>query len=232
MYGQYQYQGSTAAKWIFFGFFGIILMGFLLGMNIKDATWLNPNIAREEARRIEIENAHKQATYELQERLTMAKTEAEIREIQRDQEKLDAQHEHDLQVLAQDIANRQRWADFLINTAAVLSIGIGFLVAISIFTLVMAKAITMVRTIPRATPVAPTLRTIPEIQKIPSVPERSSYDPWTSPDYRRQQRDAAKQEERKEREEMQALADRMRSLSKNPAQMSSAEYYKHPLAGD
>lgn len=233
MYGQqFSNQGSSAPKWIFFGLLGIILMGFLLGMNIKDATWLNSGIAKAEAERIQVETAHQQATYELQIRRETAQTEAEIRQIQREQEKLDAQHAHDLQVLNQDIANRQRWADFLINAATILSIGAGILAALSTLTLVMAKSIAMVRAVPSAAPVIPAPRTIPEITMIPSVPEREPYDPWASPDYRRQQRDAAKQEERKEREEMQTLADRMRSLSNNPARMSSADYYKRPLAGD
>lgn len=232
MYNSYPNQGSSAAKWIFTGFFGVMLVVFLLGMNIKEATWLNSGIARAEAERIQVETAHQQATYELQIRRETAQTEAEIRQIQREQEMLDAQHAHDLQVLDQDIANRQRWADFVINAATILSIGMGFLAAISTLTLVVAKAVTMVRSVPNAEPVVTAPRTVPEIKMIPSVPEREPYDPWASPNYRRQQRDAAKQEERKDREEMQVLADRMRSLGNNPAQMSSAEYYKKPLAGD
>ena len=232
MYNSYPNQGSSAAKWIFTGFFGVMLVVFLLGMNIKEATWLNSGIARAEAERIQVETAHQQATYELQIRRETAQTEAEIRQIQREQEMLDAQHAHDLKVLDQDIANRQRWADFVINAAAILSIGAGVLTALSIFTLVVAKSVAMVRAVPSATPVISAPRTVPEIKMIPYVPEREPYDPWASPDYRRQQRDAAKQEELKEREEMQVLADRMRSLGNNPAQMSSAEYYKQPLAGD
>lgn len=232
MYNSYANQGSSAAKWIFTGFFGVMLVVFLLGMNIKEATWLNSGIAQAEAERIQVETAHQQATYELQIRRETAQTEAEIRQIQREQEMLDAQHAHDLKVLDQDIANRQRWADFVINAATILSIGAGVLTALSIFTLVVAKSVAMVRAVPSATPIISAPRTVPEIKMIPYVPEREPYDPWASPDYRRQQRDAAKQEERKEREEMQVLADRMRSLGNNPAQMSSAEYYRQPLAGD
>lgn len=232
MYGQqFSNQGSSAPKWIFFGLLGIILMGFLLGMNIKDATWLNSGIAKAEAERIQVETAHQQATNELQIRRLSAQTEAEIRQIQREQEKLDAQHAYDLQVLNQDIANRQRWADFLINAMTFLSIGAGVLVALSIFTLVVAKSVAMVRAVPSAASVIPAPRIVPEIQKIPSVPERVQYDPWTSPDYRQQQLNAAKQEERKEREEAQAFANRMKSFS-DPTRMSSTEYYKQPLAGD
>jgi hypothetical protein len=114
MYGQqFSNQGSSAAKWIFTGFFGVMLVVFLLGMNIKEATWLNSGIAKAEAERIQVETAHQQATNELQIRRETAQTEAEIRQIQREQEKLDAQHAYDLHILDQDIANRQRWADFM-----------------------------------------------------------------------------------------------------------------------
>ncbi|MBI3167651.1 MAG: hypothetical protein HYZ22_04185 [Chloroflexi bacterium] len=231
MYQQYPNPITSAAKWIFFGFFGIILMGFLLGANLKEATWLNSGIAAAQAEKTRMETAHQSEMNKLQEQLTAAQTDAEIQRIRREQERLNAQHAHDLQVLNQDIANRQRWADFKINAATILSIGAGVLAALSIFTLVVAKSVAMVRAVPSAVPVIPARRTVPEIQKIPSVPEREPYDPWASPDYRRQQRDAAKKEERKEREEVQALANRMKSFS-DPARMSSAEYYKHPLAGD
>ncbi len=105
------------------------------------------------------------------------------------------------------------------------------------FAVVIATTVWVVATAKNAQPhpvySKPTAPYIPPVEKkIVSVPEREPYDPWTSPDYRRQQRDAAKQEERKEREEKQTLADRMRSLSNNPTKMSSAEYYKRPLAGD
>lgn len=233
MYGQqFSNQGSSAAKWIFTGFFGVMLVVFLLGMNIKEATWLNSGIAKAEAERIQVETAHQQATNDLQIRRETVQTEAEIRRIQREQEKLDAQHAFDLQVLNQDIANRQRWADSLITAVTILSIGVGVLVVLSTFTLVVAKAVTMVRTVPSAEPIAsPAPQTIPEIQMIPSVPERESYDPWASPDYRQQKRAAAQQAERKDREEMQALANRMKFFS-DPTHMSSAEYNKRPLAGD
>jgi hypothetical protein len=218
MYNSYPNQGSSAAKWIFFGFFGIILMGFLLGVNIKDATWLNPNIAREEARRLEIENAHQQATYGLQ----------------------DAQHSHDLQVLNQDIANRQRWADFMITAATILSIGVGVFAALSIFTLVVAKSVAMVRAVPNATPVIPAPRTVPEIKMIPSVPERQSYEPLDvpqqfveDPNQQLYDRRVAErfQEVTQQKKEASLLAARMKATI-DPARMSSTEYYKQPLAGD
>lgn len=230
---------ASAAKWIFFGFFGVILMGFLLGMNIKDATWFNSGIAKAEAERIQVETAHQQATNELQIRRLAAQTEAEIRQIQREQEKLDAQHAYDLHILDQNIANRQRWADFLISAATFLSIGVGVLVAISIFTLVVAKSVAMVRAVPSVAPVIPAPRTVPEIQMIPSVPDRQSYEPLDVPQqvvedpsqlYDRRVAERF-QEVTQQKKEASLLAARMKATI-DPARMSSTEYYKQPLAGD
>ena len=230
MYGQMQNPVASAAKWIFFGLFGVVIMGILLGADLTTATWLNPEIASAEAMRLEIEARHMEETYKLQEQLAQAQTEADIRAIEREQALLDAQYQHDIQALQQDIEHRdiafKTWMTILAFMGGALS-----------FAIVIATTVWVVATTKNAQPrpvySQPTSTYIPPVEKkIVSVPEREPYDPWASPDYRRQQRDAAKQEERKEREEIQTLADRMRSLSNNPAQMSSAEYYKRPLAGD
>ena len=237
MYGQMQNPAVSAAKWIFFGFFGVILMGFLLGANIKDATWLNSGIAKAEAERIQVETAHQQATYELQIRRETAQTEAEIRQIQREQEKLDAQHAYDLHILDQNIANRQRWADFWITAATFLSIGAGVLAALSIFTLVVAKSVAMVRTVTSAAPFAP--QTLPEIQMIPSVSERQPYEPLDVPQqftedssqlYDRRVAERFEEVTRQKRE-ASILVARMKATL-DPARMSHIEYQKRPLAGD
>lgn len=240
MYGQqFSNQGSSAPKWIFFGLLGIILMGFLLGMNIKDATWLNSGIAQAEAERIQVETAHQQATNELQIRREAAQTEAEIRQIQREQEKLDAQHAYDLQILDQDIANRQRWADVGINIVIFISGATGLAAAISAIIVALAKAISILRTVPSATPVVPTPRTVPEIQMIPSVPERQSYEPLDVPQqfvedpsqlYDRRLAERF-QEVTQQKKEASLLAARMKATI-DPARMSSTEYHKRPLAGD
>ena len=103
MYGQYQNQDTSAAKWIFFGFVGIIVIAILFGANIKDATWLNPGIAAAEAEKTQMEVAHQQQMNTLQEQLAAAQTEADIQTIQRKQKLLDAQYEHDVQALNQDL---------------------------------------------------------------------------------------------------------------------------------
>lgn len=151
---QHKYSSSSFIKWVFAGIFASILIGGLLGINISNATWLNSGISSAEAQRTNIEVTYQQETYELQKQMSQAQTEAEIQEIQRQQEMLDAQRMHDLLILNQDIANRQRWADILIQTVSVLSIGTGILLVISIFTLVAAKAIAVMRSAPKNAAIA------------------------------------------------------------------------------
>lgn len=240
MYNSYPNQATSAAKWIFIGVFGVILMGFLLGMNIKDATWLNPNIAEAEAQRIQIDSAHQQATYELQERKLTAQTEAEIRQIQREQEMLDAQYEHDIQILVQNIANRQRWTDAAINIVIFLGGTTGLAAAISALIIAIAKAIAILRTTPKVAPVpvSPAPRTVPEIQVIPSVPERQPYEPLKAPPQPMEQlqqlhdrRLAERLQEITQQKEADVLIARMKAVI-DPARMSTAKYNSQPLAGD
>ncbi|MBI4739667.1 hypothetical protein HY772_09095, partial [Candidatus Woesearchaeota archaeon] len=230
MYQQFQNPIASTAKWIFFGFFGVILMGFLLGANIKEATWLNSGIAEAQAQRIQIESAHQLATYELQERKLAAQTDAEIHQIQRDQEKLDAQHKHDLQVLDQDIANRQRWADFKINAVTFMGIGAGVVATISILILVVAKAIVILRTLPSTAPSAPAPRTLPEKQIINLLPERQPYEPLDAPQQSVEnpsqlydRRVAERFQEITQQKEARALGARMKAVM-DPARMSKEEY--------
>lgn len=217
----------------------LLVTGFVTGLFAADIDLLNPNTSAAEANRMNIETAYIQAAYDLQIRRETAQTEAEIRQIQRDQEKLDAQHEYDLQLLDQDIANRQHWADFWITAATFLSIGAGVLAALSIFTLVVAKSVAMVRAVPSVAPVMPAPRTVPEIQMIPSVPERQSYEPLDVPQqfvedpsqlYDRRVAERF-QEVTQQKKEASLLAARMKATI-DPARMSSTEYYKQPLAGD
>lgn len=217
----------------------LLVTGFVTGLFAADIDLLNPNTSAAEANRMNIETAYKQAAYDLQIRRETAQTEAEIRQIQREQEKLDAQHAYDLHILDQNIANRQRWADFWITAATFLSIGAGVLTALSIFTLVVAKSVAMVRAVPSATPVIPVPRTVPEIQMIPSVPERQSYEPLDVPQqfvedpgqlYDRRVAERF-QEVTQQKKEASLLAARMKATI-DPARMSSTEYHKRPLAGD
>lgn len=212
---------ASAAKWIFIGFFGVVLMGFLLGANFKDATWLNRDIAAAEADRINIDNAHQQATYELQERLATAQTEAEIQQIQREQGLLDARYQHDIQALAQDLSHRdvafKTWMTVITIFGGALSIA----VVLGTFFWTGSKVLASISFDPTPTP-----KYIPPVKKrIVNLPERETYDPWTEPNYRSQKRTAAQDQERKDRE------THLKSIS-DPAKMSRDERNKLPLIGD
>jgi len=198
-------------------------MALLLGANIKEATWLNSNIANAEAERIQIESAHQQATYELQERLAAAQTEAEIQDIQREQKMLDAQYEHNIQVLNQDVINRQRWTDTKINLVTFLGNVAIIALASGLLFIAIAAAIAILQATPKVKPAAS--HTVPEMQIVKPLPERVPYDPWTSPIYRRKKIKAARLNERKE------IAAHIKAY-KDPANMSKEEYKNSPLAGD
>lgn len=204
-------------------------MGILLGADITNATWLNPEIASAEAMRLEIKARHQEKTYQLQEQLTQAQTEADIRAIEREQALLDAEYQHDIQALQQDLEHRdiafKTWMTILAFMGGALSLTI--IIATTVWVVAIAK-----NAQPRPVHSQPTSPYIPPVEKkIVSVPEREPYDPWASPEYRQQKKIAAQQAERKEREELQALADRMKSFTE-PMRMSSTEYHKRPLAGD
>lgn len=220
MYGQYQNLAASAAKWIFSGFIIVVLMAILLGADIKNATWLNSNIAAAEADRIKMESAHQHATYELQERLATAQTEAEIREIQRQQGMLDAQYQHDVQALSQNLAHQdlafRTLMTFLTMIASVLA------AALFVNTVVWtsSKALVAIRSVQRKE--EPVMKSIPPVEKrIPNLPERKPYDSWNSPAYRRSKRAAARRAER------EAIAVRMMTF-RDPGRMSTEEYNKSP----
>jgi hypothetical protein len=218
---------ALAAKWIFFGFFGVILMGFLLGANIKDATWLNSNIAAAQANRMNIENAHQQATYELQVRLATAQTEAEIREIQRQQLFLDAQYQHDIQALSQDLAHQELAFRTWMTVLTIIASGFAAMLFISTTLWVGSRALVYVRSFPQKG--EPVMKPVPPIEKrIPNLPERDPYDPWNSPAYRRSKRKAAQDKERKEREEIAARMMKFR----DPGRISPENYKKNPQADE
>ena len=184
MYGQFQNQIASAAKWIFFGFIIVVIMALIIGVNIKGATWLNREIASAEANRINIENAHQQATYELQERLANAQTEAEIQDIQRKQKLLDAQYTHDIQALTQDLEHRETAFKTWMNVLTFLGGALSIAIVSSTVLWFGSKAIATVRT---ATPNAESSSaSIPPIKTIQPLPERRSYDPWQSEKYRRE----------------------------------------------
>jgi hypothetical protein len=221
---------ASAAKWIFVGFFVVVLMGFLLGVNLKDATWLNSSIAAAEASRINIENAHQQATYELQEQLAIAQTEADIQQIHREQQFLDAQYQHDIQALNQNLAHHdlafKTWMTLLIILVGT------FAFILFVFTTIWAASKAWVYIQSNSRKEEAMAKIVPSVEKrIPNLPERETYDPWNDPTYRHQQRVAAQDQERKERQKLQTLAARVTYIS-DPAKMSSEKRNKLPQTDD
>lgn len=172
----------------------IMLFGTLFGIF---AGGLNPWINPAKAERINIENAHKQAVYELQEQLAQAQTEADIQDLQREQRLLEAQYQHNIQKLEQDLAHRE--IAFRTMMAVLTKIGGGFSVALAISTTIWvgSKAVA-------------TIKSAPE-----TVINSQSAVSTTHTNHRSPSRDAqkARQREREEREreigERQALAERL-----------------------
>ncbi|RJP55472.1 MAG: hypothetical protein C4583_00485 [Anaerolineaceae bacterium] len=230
MYNSFPNSVSSAAKWIVFAFFGVILMAILFGANLKDAKWLNPNIANAEAERIQVEAAHQQATYEIQERLTAAQTEAEIQQIQREQKLLDAQYQHDIQVLNQDLAHQDLAFRTRMTVLTILASAFALMLFIGTIIWVGSRAWVYMQSNSRKE--NSMAKNIPPVEKwIPNLPEREPYEPWNELEYRRQQIAAARNQERKEREEIRTIVARMKGLS-NAEQVSKSEYYSLPFAGD
>ncbi len=209
-------------RWIVSFTLIIIIFGTVFGLILGGLNpWTNPA----KANRMNIETAHKQAVYQLQEQLARARTEAEIQEIQRQQALLDAQYQHDIQALNQDLAHRETafktWMAVLTNVGGALSITL----VISTTMWVGSKALTDVRS--HSLNEKPVKKVVPPVEKtIQPLPERKPYDPWSSPVYRYEKRIAAQQEERKEREE---IAARMMSF-RDPGRISTEEYHKSPQA--
>lgn len=214
-------------KWIVNFTMIIVFFGIIFGLVLGG---LNPWKSPAEADQIYMETAHQQAVYQLEERLMQAKTDSEIQAIQREQELLNAQHEHDMQVLAQDIENRQ--TAFRTWMTILILVGGAFAITIFIGTVLWigSKAIVNVRSVPSYQ--APTQTFIPPIEKrIRTWPERKPYEPLETPQHRYERRLAERQQEITAQKEINELIARM-NIVRNPAQMSKEEYNNRPLAGD
>lgn len=230
MYGQFQNSVSSAAKWIVFAFFGVIVMAILLGANLKDAKWINPDIADSEAYRIRIDAEHQRAMDQLDEQLKATQNEAAVKEIQRQQSLLDAKYQHDIQALNQDLAHQD--LAFRTKMAVWTILASAFALLLFVITVIWVSSRAWVYIQANSRKENAMVKNIPPVEKwIPNLPEREPYDPWNDPSYRRQQRVAAQDQERKEREEIRTIVARMKGLS-NSKQISKNEYDELPLAGD
>ncbi len=237
MYGQFQNPIVSAAKWFFFGFIIVITMGILLGGNIKEATWLNRDIAAAEAEKIQMEVAHQQKMNEMQEQLAAAETEADIQRIQREQQMLNAQHEHDMQLLALDIANRQRWNDVKINLVIFAGGALSIVTMLGGVILTIAKAIAILRSAPKSRLPALPARALPQIQIVQPVLQREPFEPLESPqptgetpeqlyDRRLDERMLELTQEK----ENNLLMRRMKAVA-DPARVSKKRYDQFPAVG-
>jgi hypothetical protein len=230
----YQNGQTTGAKWFVFLAMVILLGAVALGANIKDAKWWNRDIAAAEAERIHVENAYQQETYNLQIRLATAKTEAAIRETQRQQALLDAKYAHDIQALSQDLVHRdlafRTWMTALTILAGAFALSL--LLTTTIW--VGSRARVYVQSnLPKEVPMA---KYVPQVKQwIPNLPERQPYDAFDPKQVlfenrlnERLQEIAAEHEKQKEAE---LLAARMKYVT-DPAKMSGDKRNKLPLAGD
>lgn len=207
----------------------IAVFGTIFGLVLGG---LNPWTSPAEANRINMETTHQQAVYELEERLAAAQTESEILAIQRKQELLNAQYERDIQILAQDVVNKQRMADTVINLVIFAGVTTGIVAAIGALILAIAKAAAILRSAPKTQPVVKPSRSIPTMQVVKPLPERESYDPLVSPQQWYEKRLAERQQEIAAQKEFNdEMIGRMKAVL-NPALISKEEYNKRPLAGD
>jgi hypothetical protein len=200
----------------------LLIAGLLIGVSASGTDLLNPHTSAAEANRVNAETAHQQALYQLQERLATTQTEAEIREIRRQQEFLEARHSHDVQALSQDLVHQdlefRTWMTVLVMIFGALTVTL----FLSTVIWVTSRAMVYIRSIPQKG--ESMTKYIPPIeQRIPNLPERQPYDPWNSPAHRRSKRTAARQAER------EAIAARMMSF-RDPGQIGTEEYNSSPEA--
>jgi cell division protein FtsL len=225
---------ATGAKWFFFLAMVILLGAVALGFNVKDATWLNRDIAAAEAERIHIENAYQQETYNLQIRLAAAAAEAEIKEIQRQQALLDAKYAHDIEVLKQDLAHRdlafRTWMTALTILAGAFALSL--LLSTTIWAGSRARVYVQ-SNLPKEVPMA---QYVPQVEQwIPNLPERQPYDALDPKqvlfENRLNERLQEIVAEHEKQQEAELLAARMKYIT-DPAKMSGDKRNKLPLAGD
>jgi hypothetical protein len=210
-----------------------LIAGTILGLAMAGIDLLNPHTAAAEADRIGVETAHQQAVYQLQEQRETAKTEAQIREIERQQTLLDAQYQHDIQVLSQNLAHREMGFKIWMAVIAMLGGAIAATVFVGSTILIGSRALVYVRS--SASNEKP-IEERPMTNRVPppetKVPIRESYDPLGATAILYEKRinerlQEISQQEEKELDDEALLEARMRAAV-NPARMSSQEYRKRP----
>jgi hypothetical protein len=153
-----------------------LITGLLMGLAFAGTDLLNPHTAAAEANRVNIEAAHQQAVYELQERLSAAQTEAEIREIQRQQGLLDAQYQHNIQVLSQDLAHQDLAFRTWMTVLTIIGSALALTLFISTIIWVGSRAVVHIRSVPLKEELMK--QSVPTVEMgIPNLSEREPYDP-------------------------------------------------------
>lgn len=112
---------STGAKWFFFLAIVILAGAFALGFNIKDATWLNGQIASATAQEMNVQTDIQRQQGELNLQLLQAQTNAQIEQQKQQTAYEAAKQQQDLQ--AASVANAQA-AAFRSNLYNVLNVGL------------------------------------------------------------------------------------------------------------
>jgi hypothetical protein len=210
----------------------LLLAGLVTGLSASNTDILNPHTSSAEAQRMNMETTHQQAIYQLQERLSAAKTEAEISEIQRQQTLLDAQYQYEMQKLNQDLAHRELAFKTLMIILTLLAGA--FAVALSFGSTIWigSRAVAYVRLVsPKEKPM---IKAVPRIAKsIPHVAERAPYDALDRNQilYNRRINERLQEliSDQKGIDDTQVLAARVKAVA-DPSKMSSQEYRKHPQA--
>lgn len=215
-------------RWIVNFTLMIVVFGTILGLVLGGLNpWTNPA----EANRINMETEHKQTMYTLEERLSTAKTEAEIQRIEQDMEMQAAQYEHDKKVLIQNLENRQ----IAFNTwmQVVTMLGGAFSIILVIATIMWLRSKYPVQ--PRVVLMANHAgnKAVPPVEMvIPNEAMPEYEENWHEDEFRKAKIDEARARERVERMQMldeeTALMQRMRAIS-NPAKIGNGKYNNLPL---
>lgn len=112
---------ASAAKWMFFGFVGIVLMAIFLGADIKDATWFNSDIAAAQAWDLNVETSYKEQQYQLALEQEQIRLQAESERLAQE---LATQKALDAQEVANDQTAFETWMTVLIFVGGTLSVAI------------------------------------------------------------------------------------------------------------
>jgi hypothetical protein len=208
------------------------MAGLVTGLSASGTDILNPNTSVAEAQQMNMETAHQQAVYQLQERRETAKTEAQIREIDLQQTLLDAQYQHDIQVLNQNLAHREMGFKIWMAVIAMLGGAIAATVFVGSTILIGSRALVYVRSsasYKRPIEERPMTNRVPPPET--KVPIREAYDPLDVKailyEKRLNERLQELSPDHTDLDDDEILEARMRAAV-DPARMSSQNYSKRP----